>query len=330
MDDRSVTVADQSLLATFNVASAQIGADPLLVQGAGGNTSIKLDDTLWIKASGQWLADAAERDIMVPVTLSALCRAFDRGESVENANRFLSSAASLRPSIETAMHALLPGRVVLHVHCVATIAIAVQNDAPALLARRLDGLAWNFVPYVRPGQPLAEAIAARPGFDVLVLGNHGLTVSADTVEASVALLHEVSGRLQVEPRSAPAPDFARLNAVAEGTDYLPAPAAIHGLATDTVSLAAVITGSLYPDHVIFLGPGVVTTPDGKVPLVVVPGAGALLRRDASASARAMARCLADVAARIPAGADITTLTRADEAALLGWEAETYRQGLATR
>lgn len=36
--------------------SARVGADPDLVQGAGGNTSIKEGGTLWIKASGLWLA----------------------------------------------------------------------------------------------------------------------------------------------------------------------------------------------------------------------------------------------------------------------------------
>lgn len=40
--------------------SAHIGADSLLVQAAGGNTSLKQDGVMWIKASGTWLKDAAE------------------------------------------------------------------------------------------------------------------------------------------------------------------------------------------------------------------------------------------------------------------------------
>ena len=35
----------------------------LLTQRAG-NTSLKVDGTLWIKASGTWLAHAMERDII--------------------------------------------------------------------------------------------------------------------------------------------------------------------------------------------------------------------------------------------------------------------------
>ena len=37
---------------------SRIGADPLLVQGAGGNVSWKKGSVLWIKASGTWLAHA--------------------------------------------------------------------------------------------------------------------------------------------------------------------------------------------------------------------------------------------------------------------------------
>ena len=32
--------------------SARVGADPLLVQAAGGNTSLKDQGVMWIKASG--------------------------------------------------------------------------------------------------------------------------------------------------------------------------------------------------------------------------------------------------------------------------------------
>ncbi len=49
---------------------AQIGADPLLVQGPGGNVSWKDGDVLWVKASGAWLAHAAGKDeIFIPVDL---------------------------------------------------------------------------------------------------------------------------------------------------------------------------------------------------------------------------------------------------------------------
>lgn len=308
--------------------SARIGADPLRVQAAGGNTSIKRDGVMWIKASGQWLADARTKPIFVKVDVHALRRAFAAGEDVEQAIRFAIGDAGLRPSIETAMHGLIDRAVVLHVHCVATIATAIRRDAESRLAEALAGLDFAFVPYVRPGQPLAEAIAACGDHDIYILGNHGLTVAAGTLEAAADLLDVVAERLHAASRQAPAPDLARLEALAAETGFAPAQdAAVHGLATDPVSLAVARHDSLYPDHVIFLGRGMAEWPAASAPAALVPGAGVLVRADAGPPARAMLRCLADVASRIPEDAPLVTLTEADESALLGWEAEAYRQTL---
>ena len=41
----------------------------------------------------------------------------------------------------------------------------------------------------------------------------------------------------------------------------------------------------------------------------------------------MARCLADVMARIPEGASVSALTAARDLELVNWEAEKYRQSL---
>jgi len=38
--------------------SKEIGMDPSMVQAAGGNTSLKQGNTMWVKASGKWLLDA--------------------------------------------------------------------------------------------------------------------------------------------------------------------------------------------------------------------------------------------------------------------------------
>lgn len=325
-----MTPDDPDLRALLAYA-ARIGRDPALVQGAGGNVSLKHDGVLWVKASGTWLAHAEERDILVPVLVAPLLAALD-GDEAEHAERFVPARlnpSGLRPSIETTFHAALPHRVVVHVHCVETLAWAVRSDAEAALAEPLAGLAWCFVPYVRPGPPLTRLILDRmaPGTSVVVLGSHGLIVGAGTVQAAGALLDEVALRLRRPARPAPAPDRERLQALAAGTGYRPAddPAA-HASALDAHRLAAARAGSLYPDHVIFLGPGIAEAP-GRRPMWVAPGAGVLLREDASAGAHALARCLADVTARLAPEDPLTALTPAQEAELLGWDAERYRQAL---
>jgi rhamnose utilization protein RhaD (predicted bifunctional aldolase and dehydrogenase) len=62
-------------------------------------------------------------------------------------------------------------------------------------------------------------------------------------------------------------------------------------------------------------------------MIALPGLGVVLHHSASKNARAMARCLADVAARIPGEAPIRVLTGAEEQELMNWEAETYRQSI---
>ena len=314
----------------------KIGTDPSLVQAAGGNVSLKRDGVLWVKASGTWLAHAEQKDIFVPVRLEALLPAM-HADRAEDTTPFVVTEwnpSGLRPSIETTLHGVLPHPVVVHVHCVETIAWACRADAPAALAPLLAGLRWVFVPYVRPGAPLTRALldVIRPDTDVIVLGNHGLVVGGADTGSAAALLAEVSRRLRRPVRAAPPADLAALARAAEGTEYRPvADPAAHGTATDPASLAVARLGSLYPDHVIFLGAGIATAaPSRPGALWAVPGAGVLLHREATPGAVALARCLADVCARLDPAEPLVALTPAQDAELLGWDAEKYRQTLNAR
>ena len=154
--------------------SARLGRDPLLVQAGTGNTSVKLDGVLWIKASGKWLAHAAREEILVPVDLVEI------KSCIQRKTDFVAqpSEHKLVPSIETAMHAVVPLSAIIHVHSVNTIAWAVREDGPAHLADRLAGLRWQWIPYVGSGLPLAREVektfSNSPQTEILVLGNHGL------------------------------------------------------------------------------------------------------------------------------------------------------------
>jgi rhamnose utilization protein RhaD (predicted bifunctional aldolase and dehydrogenase) len=192
---------------------------------------------------------------------------------------------------------------------------------------------------------LARGIAERrrADTDVLVLGNHGLVVAADTVAGAEDLLSRVCRRLARPVRPAPAADRSELARLAD-TRYRPAAQdATHAVATDPASLAIAEAGSYYPDHVIFLGHGAPVLQPGETAddlvirferagqgapaWILAPGAGVLLRADAGEAAEAMARCLADVAARIRPETALDRLTLDDVGALLNWDAEKYRQTL---
>jgi len=321
-------------LEKLRTLSARVGADPLLVQAAGGNTSLKQDGVMWIKASGTWLKDATARDIFVPLDHQAILDALTRNDpACESCTAFVRTdlnATGLRPSIETTVHALMPQRVVVHVHCVNTIAWAIRQDAEARLAERLAGFDWAYIPYARPGLPLAGAISRRirPGVNVLVLANHGLVVAADTVEETDALLARVVEALRRPVRAASGVDRAALERLCAGKPYHPAAMdETHALATDALALKRGKESVFYPDHVVFLGVGVATSFENDPPLVALPGQGVLIREGAKPAVEAMGRCLADVMRRVDEADPLVALTAEDIDRLVNWDAEKYRQTL---
>lgn len=309
--------------------STRIGADPMLIQGPGGNTSVKDGEVMWIKASGTLLADASDSDIFVACDLPAMRASIAKGEArADQPMEFALDAGGLRPSIETSLHAVFPQRVVLHAHCVHTLVHAIQADPVAAIGSKLEAFNWGVVPYVKPGANLAMRVrdVVEKGSDVIVLGNHGVIVAADTVGAADDLLHKVFAALRMD--AAPLLEAA-LDDLPEGWTAGPAP--LSHVACDPALLAMATGGSLYPDHVIFCGVGVLacdTPPDGdSPPFVLIPGKGAAMRKDASAGAWALAQCLGDVLMRVPVQAELNYLTLQQNGELLDWDAEKYRRAL---
>lgn len=335
-------------LAPLAVLSARLGANRDLVQGAGGNTSLKRGDTeLWVKASGTWLSAAERQPIFVGLDLPEVLRRLRADEAEPALPALLDPAGTLRPSIETTLHALLPHRVVLHVHSVNALAFAPRADGEALVAERLGSLRWAWIPYAKPGLPLTRAVQARlaEAPDILVLGNHGLVVGGSSPEDAAARLEAVERRLATPARAAAPADLPLLERLAglSGGRYRPAQLAeAHAAATDPASFGMAARGALYPDHVVFLGPAPVPTfspgeaaewlrqpPEPAPALVLVAGAGAMLRAELGAGAEEMAACLGLVLPRLDPAAPLTVLSPAQEAELLDWDAEKYRQSLNT-
>ena len=334
-------------LAGLAQVSARVGADPLLVQGPGGNSSLKVGDELWVKASGVWLAEALARPVFAGLSLGAVRAAIARGETEGFGKaRLPGSDPALRPSIETALHALMPQLCVLHAHAVNSMAVTVLGDGQRRAAAALDGhLRWAWVPYRRPGAPLAEAIALvlaeKP--DVLLLQNHGVVVGADSPEAAEARLREVEQRLQLRLRQDVA-EVAGDGVEAQGEPhYEPCPG-FGGIARDGGLTAALTSAPLFPDQVVFVGGAVplvkpgetvaaraaeVEAATGVAPaLMLVAGRGAVARRGRSGAADAVIAGLREVALRLPAGAAVVGLPQGAAAELLGWDAEAYRLKLA--
>ena len=327
----------------FITLSARLGADPLLIQASGGNASIKLDDILWVKASGKVLADAEVEDVFVAVELDAVRRDIEKGET-DPVSTHVIGRGSLRPSIETTLHALLPHAVVMHVHSVNSLAWTTLVKGEERIAEPLKDLNWAWVRYTRPGLPLtqatASAMSANP--DILVLQNHGLVIGGATAADVEMLLADVENRLNVSPRALPGPDLDALKKAAPNGFVPAADALTHGLATDGNCIEHAKNGPLYPDHVVFLGPEAPVVAEGTEAAVVaadyesrfgdaprylvVEGLGVLVADAPAFGVAEMLRCQAEVLARV-GKATLRYLNGTEIAELMNWDAEVYRRTL---
>ena len=191
-----------------------IGRETRLVQPGGGNTSIKVrsaaasgaPDVLLVKGSGTDLATIG-RAGFTPLALARLNTLREAG-AMDDADmmRFMASCmlpeGGPAPSVETPLHSLLPQRVIVHTHDVATMSLTNVRDAAAerLVAEVFAG-EIVYVPFVRPGFPLAKAVAAMvgripPTAVGLALAHHGLVVWGDEPRACYGTLVRMIARME--------------------------------------------------------------------------------------------------------------------------------------
>jgi rhamnose utilization protein RhaD (predicted bifunctional aldolase and dehydrogenase) len=333
-------------LACLRQLSARAGSNPLLVQASNGNTSIKLEGILWIKGSGKWLARANQEEILIPIEL------VEAKETVEQGGKIAPwqiPRNGMRPSIETAMHAVLPHRVVIHVHSINTIAWAIRSDALEELTARLQGLHWQWIPYAASGIPLAReielAVARAKETDVFILANHGLVVCGQNCVATEELLCEVERRLAISARPFPMPDSAVLGNIARlsGWQY-PDYDSLHALGTDKAALKILQGGVLYPCQAIFLGLEALTLPHklaasklkarltgGERPpsFVVVERSGVMLNEKMTSAERATLIGLMEVVRRTEESAQLRYLTREEVEKVVNEGGRGYRDEAET-
>jgi rhamnose utilization protein RhaD (predicted bifunctional aldolase and dehydrogenase) len=322
---------------------AALGRDPMLVQGAGGNVSWKEGLVLHVKASGTWLAQAAQRDIFVPVDLAYLRSAIDAGQ-FDVTPKMLSDTA-LRPSIETMLHALMPHPVVVHLHMIEALAYLVRNQCRDALKKALPAdLQWVLVDYEKPGKDLAAAInlllKQQPGIDVLFLKNHGVVIGAEDVAQVKKTVKILLHSLNTIPRATRIPISVEIPKNI-GELYFPvADREIHQLAIDEVLFDRIEKDwAVYPDHVVFLGArpfcfpseeslrGFLISSEQLPKLIFIKNIGVFAQAEFSEAAALQLRCFYDVLSRQAEDCKLDVLSDVQIAALLNWDAEQYRQNL---
>jgi rhamnulose-1-phosphate aldolase/alcohol dehydrogenase len=176
-----------------------LGADIRLTNYGGGNTSCKnyaADpltgkevEVMWIKGSGGDLGSLRREDLSSLYMeklkeLKNIYRGKEFEDDIVSLYRYcLFDPQSRVPSIDTALHALLPFRHIDHLHPDAAIAIAASKDGKDITRDLFEGrIGW--IDWQRPGFDLGvkllEKLHENPGIRGIMLGSHGLFTWDDT------------------------------------------------------------------------------------------------------------------------------------------------------
>jgi rhamnose utilization protein RhaD (predicted bifunctional aldolase and dehydrogenase) len=305
------------MISSLSAHAWRLGSDVSYVQGPGGNVSYKDDGVLWIKASGMRMAEALSANIFVGLDLESAAEQSLLDDSSKMLDAVLpGSPSGLRPSIETAMHAIIPSRVVSHIHSVGSVAVGILKDPSVYIEAVSDFAPIAKIPYVRPGAPLARAIleVLEPHHKGLLLGNHGLTVWGDSFEDVENLLHKIENSWRMGETD----DFPKLSSESVG----------HCTAEWSKKLSE---GILVPDEVVLLGPKAFGIDESfQQNVIYIDSQGnSKTNDDLGSDARDIARMLVAVGQHVPNGAELNYLSDNDIADLLNWDMEKFRQEMST-
>lgn len=168
--------------AEFEKLIGRYGRDFSIVQGLGGNCSVKTASRMRVKASGQRMAAVKDSNFFYEVALTA------------SGFRDDVEGQSGKPSIEVYLHALLPFKYVVHLHSTKAIAFSMTSsfDPDTICRAKSNRIYW--IPYSRPGLELMDSLRGLDfdprGFSS-ILQNHGIVVAANSIKAVANRVREI-------------------------------------------------------------------------------------------------------------------------------------------
>ena len=184
-------------------------------QGGGGNTSVKKDGVMLIKASGYRLIDITENTAFVAVDKEKIENYYqsvdlsikkdyekESAEISKSSVIAMDGIETLRPSVEVGFHAILK-KYVIHTHSVYANIITCSVEGESLAEKLFSDkdFGYIFMPYINPGFELTLAMKTKienyvkekgkfP--EVIFMKNHGLVVTADYLERVKAINTDVN------------------------------------------------------------------------------------------------------------------------------------------
>jgi rhamnose utilization protein RhaD (predicted bifunctional aldolase and dehydrogenase)/NAD(P)-dependent dehydrogenase (short-subunit alcohol dehydrogenase family) len=204
------------------------GVDSSFVLAGGGNTSLKVGDRLFVKASGHALATITEEGfveldrkaltILLESKLDAQARRREEQFKAAILAARIYPEKNQRPSVESVLHHLLPSTLVVHTHSTLVNMLTCSKNGKNLTRAWFgDEVLW--IPVCDPGFVLAQLVqkemnaymrrTGRKYPPVVFIQNHGLIVCGDTAaeirQHTDKLIARISGKINDGSAGTPRP-----------------------------------------------------------------------------------------------------------------------------
>lgn len=353
-------------LSKFEYISKVVGSRADYVQGGGGNTSVKLNDSVMaVKASGYRLSQISRLDGYVLVNYSNIknyfvnmhypCRISSEqldkeGNSIVKENIIKAEGLKeLRPSVEAGFHSLL-GKYVIHTHSVYANILCCSDTGEELVETifKHSPIKCMWVEYTNPGSMLTLKISyllnefkrlhdSLP--DAVFMENHGLIVVSDDADKVLAIHEQINEKiinlLNIKC-CFPVPSLRQIEYCGNDSHDFNAK-----FESDNVELSEMIINNeideefiknikLYPDQIVYLNQNIEMDESTKK-IYIDKYTGCVIYNTTENEAKTIHETLLGYAYVInsikDAGLNIKTMNSEGVAFINSWESEKYRKNL---
>jgi rhamnose utilization protein RhaD (predicted bifunctional aldolase and dehydrogenase) len=201
------------LLKTITELSHEFGTIEY-VRGGGGNSSVKQDDTIWVKPSGTTLCGLSP-EAFVAMDRAKLDKLFaiEKPEDPNEREAIVKDVmmasrlegATGRPSVEAPLHNSLSARFIVHTHPALVNGLTCAQNGKQACQQLFPDALW--LDYIDPGYTLCMVVRDeiekfKAEFNrepsMIFLKNHGVFVAADEPEGIRALYENIMTTLVSE------------------------------------------------------------------------------------------------------------------------------------
>lgn len=155
-----------------------------LTQAGGGNSSVKYNDFMFIKASGYNLTQVSHREGYVCIDNKKLINHINENKT-EPIHKY-NIIGNERASIETYMHSMLK-KYTMHLHPIQINKYLISKSCDAFIKTNFPNS--KLIEYYTPGIKVCNKIKnVYDGNKIIFLKNHGIIVTSDDYEEIIELI----------------------------------------------------------------------------------------------------------------------------------------------